>query len=140
MKDDSLRTGKFKFKFKFRANLRKCIDYVEQDPSARTLNENIDFPSSIYITEESTAWLNKLKEEPGPICDRTSFAGYYSQYASPVCQSHCVLLPLVTEEVNSHAVVRHSMDRIIEIIEKINPCQVPVITGDQPVYANKYSG
>ena len=43
------------------------------DPPARTLNENIDFPSSISIiisiTEESTAWLNKLKEEPGPICN-----------------------------------------------------------------------
>ena len=46
-----------------------------------------------------------------------------------------MLLPLVTEEVNSHAAVRHSIDRIIEIIEKINPGQVPVITGDQPVYA-----
>ena len=59
----------------------------------------------------------------------------HSPPSSGCIRSHYVLPPLITEEANSHAVLRHSMDRIIEIIQKVNPGQIPVITGDQPVYA-----
>ena len=45
------------------------------------------------------------------------------------------MLPLLNESINSHAMVAHCMKILKKLIEKINPNQIPVITGDQPVFA-----
>ena len=45
------------------------------------------------------------------------------------------LMPLLDESVNSAAMVRHCMNIIEELASHLNPGQVTIITGDQPVYA-----
>ena len=50
-------------------------------------------------------------------------------------KSTSVLLPLLQEDINSPAMVRHAMDIIVTLLKNINSEQIPVITSDQPVYA-----
>ena len=45
------------------------------------------------------------------------------------------LLPLINESINSPAMVKHCMKAIRKIIQHINPNQITIISGDQPVYA-----
>lgn len=51
----------------------------------------------------------------------------------PICQS--ILLPLLKESINSHAMVTHCLKVIKAILHSLNPEQVPVVTADQPVFA-----
>jgi hypothetical protein len=46
-----------------------------------------------------------------------------------------VMLPLLEEEIASNAMVRHTIDIISKVYEKLRLDQVPIITSDQPVYA-----
>ena len=43
------------------------------------------------------------------------------------------MLPLFNEDSKSVAMIRHSMDVIKQVVQKLNPDQVPVITLDQPL-------
>ena len=45
------------------------------------------------------------------------------------------MLPLLRDEANSVATIRHVMDRIRDAVRMLNPGQVPVITADQPIFA-----
>lgn len=45
------------------------------------------------------------------------------------------LLPLLRDEAHSVSTIRHVMDRIKEIVEFLNPGQVPAIAANQPIYA-----
>ena len=67
--------------------------------------------------------------------NRISFAGYFSTDALTPMKCFSELLPLITENVNSHAVVRHTMDVVTDIIKSVNPEQSIIMTADQPVYA-----
>ena len=49
--------------------------------------------------------------------------------------STSTLLLLINESINSPAMVAHCMRVIRKLIQHLNPTQIPVITGDQPVYA-----
>ena len=72
------------------------------------------------------------KEYPGSL----SFASFYSRNILPKVEKDvCVLLPLILESINFHAVVAHTMKQVARITERVNPCQHSVITADQPVYA-----
>ena len=46
-----------------------------------------------------------------------------------------VLLPLISESINSPAMVKYCMTVIQKVVHKVNPGQIPIITADQPVYA-----
>ena len=50
-------------------------------------------------------------------------------------KSLSTLLPLLKESVTSTAMVRHTMKIVQLILQEVNPGQVAVVTGDQPVYA-----
>ena len=45
------------------------------------------------------------------------------------------LFPLINESINSLTMVAHCMRVIRRLIQHLNPTQIPVITGDQPVQA-----
>ena len=45
------------------------------------------------------------------------------------------MLPLLQDEIATHAMVRHTMDIIKEVHRKFEPSQPLVVTADQPVYA-----
>ena len=45
------------------------------------------------------------------------------------------LLPLLRDQAHSVATIRHVMDRVKEVVDRVNPGQVPVIAADQPLYA-----
>ena len=51
------------------------------------------------------------------------------------CISTSTLLPLLSESINSPAMFAHCMRAIRKFIQRLNPTQISVITGDQPVYA-----
>lgn len=44
------------------------------------------------------------------------------------------LLPLFQEAAHSVAMIKHSMDKVKEITDFLNPGQTPVITADQPLF------
>ena len=64
----------------------------------------------------------------GEYSGRTSF--YSRNITQNIINDVCVLLPLLSESVNSHAVVAHAMEKVRKISERINPGQCPVITAD----------
>ena len=88
----------------------------------------------ISIFEEAKDWFEALMFADFP--ENLSFASFYSRKVIRIIpKAVCVLLPLITEDIKSYAVVAHSMEQVREIIKEVNPGQRPVVTGDQPVYA-----
>ena len=58
----------------------------------------------------------------GEYSGRTSFASFYSRNITQnIIKNVCVLLPLISESINSHAVVAHAMEQVRKITERINP-------------------
>ena len=55
--------------------------------------------------------------------------------ASPAHSVTSVMLPLLQDEVASHAMVRHTMDIIDKIHNSLYLNQPLIITADKPVYA-----
>ncbi len=44
-------------------------------------------------------------------------------------------MPLINENINSLAMVKHTMKLIKRAVDNLNKDQTPVVTADQPVYA-----
>ena len=85
------------------------------------------------VCEDAEFWLESLASLKVDEREKKSFSAFYSsKWASStqvgVTGNH--LLPLIQESVDSPATVRHAMQQIVMITEKINPGQIPVITGD----------
>lgn len=79
-------------------------------------------------------WLTSSAED---IESTISWATFHSRQSTTrdvnICNS--AMLPLLKDNINSLSVVRHSMSIIISAMSKVNPGQVPTITGDEPVFA-----
>ena len=45
------------------------------------------------------------------------------------------LLPLFLERAHSIATIKHSMTVVQAAVQHLNPCQVPVLAADQPLFA-----
>lgn len=69
--------------------------------------------------------------------DFLSWSAYNSRSCTDISsyKSTSAMLPLIKDNINSPAVVGHTMDIVISTTKKINPTQTPVWTGDEPVYA-----
>ena len=83
-------------------------------------------------------WLQRMEtfSITDAIEDRASFSAFFSQMNSQqTFNTSSTLLPLIYESINSPAMVRHCMNLIKVLTNNLNPSQVSVITGDQPVYA-----
>ena len=100
--------------------------------------------STSQLSFENFEWLQSLINSsnlqnsstlPG---DRMSFSAFHSQKTEDPFgfKSISALLPVLTESVDSPAMVRHTMELIKGLTRHLNPSQKQVvITGDQPVYA-----
>ena len=82
------------------------------------------------VLNEADTWLAVLGKDPEENT-RTHFSAFYShQGMSPIkIGSH-----LPQEPVTAPATVRHTVNIVYKITQKVNPGQISVITGDQPVY------
>lgn len=69
--------------------------------------------------------------------DLISWASFHSRQSSPVQRpiTNTNMLPLLKDSINSNSVVAHCLNIIMASTSKINPTQIPVVTGDEPVYA-----
>ena len=68
----------------------------------------------------------------------TSWAAFHAKQIQPDKTSPphvSSLLPLFQEQAKSAAMIRHSMDLVRQVVNFLNPGQVPVIACDQPLYA-----
>ena len=100
--------------------------------------------STSKLSCENFEWLQSIinssnlqsATSPG---DRMSFSAFHSQKIKeePIAfKSLSTLLPVLTESVDSPAMIRHSMELVKGLTRHLNPSQKQVvITGDQPVYA-----
>lgn len=97
------------------------------------------FTSEYKTLSEAIEWLShtlKVAKENIEPCARSNWSAFHANLITePPVKNMSVLMPLLHEEIATHAMVRHTIDIIIKVIQKVNPDQVPVITGDQPVYA-----
>ena len=91
--------------------------------------------------EEEDAWIEYLDKQLAQAQMDTdanlSWAVYHTSKAASTVQPKCinVLLPLFHKKAHTVAMVCHSMTLVSQVIQHLNPGQIPVITMDQPLYA-----
>ncbi|CAG9823856.1 unnamed protein product [Phaedon cochleariae] len=129
----------------------KELPYSYTVISPLVMNKNCNIPLNNVVTPavasqaySSTVdhWLHIVKElleaDDGLHEMRLSWAGFTSEIINSenITTSNHVLLPLLNEKVQSPAVVAHCLKLISSIINKLNLNNgIPVLTGDQPIYA-----
>ncbi len=108
------------------------------------LTNTTEYITTMNVVDESQKWLENVdvifsKEEEamqdiGPV----SWSAFYSRnmLGAPLLPCINSILPLLFESINSKAAVAHLLKVITRTLQFINPEQTPVITADQPVYAN----
>ena len=97
-------------------------------------------PNDDYLTDilkDEYEWLNVVHittEEMDK--ENLSWSSFYSsKKRGPTVEvSFTSLLPLFQEAAHSVAMIKHSMDKVKEITDFLNPGQTPVITADQPLF------
>ena len=62
--------------------------------------------------------------------DSISWAVYHASQ-----QPNIALLPLFYESAHTAAMIRHSKDIVQKLVNHVHPCQTPIISMDQPLYA-----
>ena len=68
---------------------------------------------------------------------KLSFVAYHNQKSEPVSGTpwNIGLTPMFDEKALTAAMMHHGMSVISHTIKKLNPGQVPIICGDQPLFA-----
>ena len=101
-------------------------------------------PQSLYALDQSKGdeveWLKsvivaleKKELDPG---EWISWSSYHaSQQTATPDQAISGLLPLFPDNVNSVAMVKHSMVVVRSVVQHLNPEQIPLLAVDQPLYA-----
>lgn len=114
--------------------------------------ENISVPTyDIEHSKNSEVFVEALKTEnewlttvetiiDGDVSssmENITWSSFFGQRVKdrPVIVDKTALLPLLHENVNSAATVRHAMKLTIKHTEFLNPGQKPVLYGDQPIFA-----
>lgn len=91
--------------------------------------------------ENEQNWLNSvqsfLQQTEIAKDNYISWAGHHAALKRQPVRPKCIsaLLPLFQEQAHTIAMVRHSMGVVKQVIQHLNPGQIPVITADQPLYA-----
>ena len=77
------------------------------------------------------------KKESLDFSVKVSWSAFNEEALAIIPRPKCLsaLMPLIDENINSLAMVRHTMKLIWKAVNHLNPGQIPVITADQPVYA-----
>lgn len=141
--NDYLNLEKADFLSKRKPSLPESYYNVPQIPSIKgdipvsTVNWDQNFPKTNPL-EYTRAWLeNSFKLMESSYDNIISWAAYNSRLSNDISRhkSRSAMLPLLKDDINSPSVVRHTIDIIMSAMHKLNPSQVIVCTGDQPVYA-----
>ena len=90
-------------------------------------------------TEDEYVWLNTVKTavEKATIDGWISWSAYHADTQRAVIPPAAInaLLPLFLDNAHSVAMIRHSMNIVKAAVHHLNPCQIPVLAADQPLYA-----
>ena len=122
------------------------IDPVSLGKSSPTIPrvDTLEVPRlDLYDKEinEEKKWLEHVrsimsKELCGNDDSLTWAASYHASTDSTVCKPMALnaLLPLLSENAHSPAMIRHSMGLVQKAVKHLNPGQTPVVTFDQPLF------
>ena len=95
-----------------------------------------------FPIKESSEWLQRVelladKKQLLDFSVKVSWSAFNEEVLAmnplPKCLS--ALMPLIDENINSLAMVKHTMKLVWKAVSHLSPGQTPVITADQPVYA-----
>lgn len=86
-------------------------------------------------------WLNHVREHHADDVSTESTLSWAAYHASRVpdpdiLPSVNAMLPLFVEEASSHTMLRHCLEVVKSAVQHLNPGQTPVISVDQPLFAN----
>ena len=114
-------------------------------------NKDLILPSAQFLicpdnnlTNDDYAWLDAVRlnidsvdVSVDGVCNDLSWAAFHAQCDTrdTSCCALSTLLPLFRHTANSPAMMRHCLNVVQAAVGKLNPGQIPVITGDQPLYA-----
>ena len=115
----------------------KTPEYPLQRTNTQDCRNNAQKPLADNGWLQNLQWWESSEVEI-PLCKRVSWSAYNARKverheAHPTTLS--TLLPLLKESITSKATVAHTMQIVKLILLRLNPGQIPVMTGDQPVYA-----
>jgi hypothetical protein len=67
--------------------------------------------------------------------DKPAWSAYHARHANKAVPCISGLFPLFTESSTDPKMILHAMEVVKKSINHLNPMQIPVISGDQPIYA-----
>lgn len=119
------------------------VPSIAGEPPVSTVNwyvdrQTVNNDNPLEYTKDWLKNCTKLMDENEKSYENIiSWGAYNSRHSEDISsyKSTSAMLPLLKDDINSPAVVMHSMDIVIAGIKKLNPTQTPVMTADEPVYA-----
>ena len=113
-----------------------------EPPEQQYIQDNVLSSIDSITSADALNWLHKLENLAIGAIDnlenRFSFSAFHSHSDKDkkiTFKTISTLLPLLLDSINSPAMVRHCMKIVTETVKYLNPTQLTIITGDQPVYA-----
>ena len=113
--------------------------------AAPTITDDQVTPASADIDEDQMQipWFDKAttalanESEPDLVDTNVSWSAHFanSHVSVPKSPAIIALLPLLRDGAHSPAMVKHGMHIIQQIMVRVNPGQIPVLTVGQPLYA-----
>ena len=82
-------------------------------------------------------WLEHVKATQGSDPENLSWAAYHASWSTNEKQypDLSVLLPVWKDDSKSPAMIKHSLDVVMDVAAYLNPGQTPVVAFDQPLFA-----
>ena len=121
------------------ANIRPA--YLKTKPTPpNTPTTILKLPDHEYLEESLQCeyeWLNVVHLTDTDLdFENISWSSFHSSKnrGPSVKVSLTSLLPLFHEQAHSVAMIKHSMDKVKEVVNFLNPRQTPIITADQPLF------
>ena len=112
--------------------IRPTLEFKAETPKLTSLTVSGNQKTSVL--NEADTWLAVLGKAPEENI-KTHFSAFYSHGAMLPINTGSLLLPLIPEPVTVSAIGRHAVNIVHKITQKVNPGQISIIRGDQPVYA-----
>ena len=82
-------------------------------------------------------WLEHVKATQGSDPENLSWAAYHASRSTneKQCPDLSALLPVWKDDSKSPAMIKHSLDVVMDAVAYLNPGQTPVVAFDQPLFA-----
>ncbi|KAK3920030.1 Chromosome-associated kinesin KIF4 [Frankliniella fusca] len=110
------------------AVVEPCFTDVKKAKCTLSVNSEIEGSSSF---SEEQSWLDECVDGQS-----VPWSSYHARRDTGVRHTtKTSLLPLFTEHAQSAAMMKHTMDVVAKAVKSVNEDQIPVVVGDQPLYA-----